>query len=148
MTRILTRWSIEIRDKDILYKVNNAIFAKFILMQMRTYKILATISKGAGSFPISIYSQMQRNIDQLISSLRVLKEYDMENEAKELWKLMNQISAADDLRSYFHHKNKPNRWDFRYTSEQILEFAKDLVIQARHHNYIDDAVYDARISSL
>jgi hypothetical protein len=86
MFRLITNWSKEIRDKDVLQKVNNMIFAKFTQMRIDTYKIMNSVSGGVGSSSIKFsYVNLQMNTrDRLNENLKTLKKYDMEKEAKEL----------------------------------------------------------------
>ena len=62
MIRLITNWSKEIRDKGVLNKVNNIIFAKFTYVRIHTYKIMASASDGVGSASIETsYTDMQTN---------------------------------------------------------------------------------------
>jgi hypothetical protein len=85
MVRLITNWSREIRNKDVLNKVNSMIFAKFAFMQNHTNKIIASISSSESIRLSSALVQMN-TIDQLKEKMKNLKGYDMET------------------RSYFRHK--------------------------------------------
>jgi hypothetical protein len=145
MIRLIIRWSPEIKDKGVLYKVNNVIFAKFTLMYIHTYKILSSVSKGGSSSSIiPTYMHIQSNANQLTNYLHDLEKYEMKQEAEELSKFMKRIFLVDEVRSYFHRKNKPYRWDLKYKDDDIIKLLKNMEC---HRDYIDDALYDAEMSS-
>jgi hypothetical protein len=146
IVRLITNWSKEIRDKDVLNKVNNMIFAKFTSMQIRTNKIMASVTGGIGSASIGApYMHVQINtIEQLNEKLKTLKEYDMEKETKELLKLVEGTFVTEEIRSYFRRKNKLYRWDLKYKDDDIQELAEDIY---RHQDDIYDGYYsDSMIS--
>jgi hypothetical protein len=135
MLRLVTNWSKEIRNKDVLDKVNSMIFAKFALMQSHTNKIMASISFG--SIRISYMREQMTSINQLQEKLKNLKEYDMEKEVNQLSKLIDSVFINEETRSYFRHKKgRLYRWDLKYKKEDIKELAEDMY---RHRDWFDDA---------
>jgi hypothetical protein len=132
MFRLITNWSKEIRDKDVLQKVNNMIFAKFTQMRIDTYKIMNSVSDEVGSASIKIsYVSLQMNtIDRLNENLKTLKKYDMEKEAKEFSEFMDKVIASEEKRSYFRTlKHKLYRYDSKYKKDDLKELAEDMVIK-------------------
>jgi hypothetical protein len=145
MIRLITKWSEEIRDKSVLYKVNNVVFAKFASMQIHTHKVLASASNGVGpSSAIPMYMHMQSSTDALTSYSNNLSKCGMEQEAKGLSKFREHIFVVDEMRSYFRRKNKRYRWDLKYKDDDFGQLAGDMI---KNWNYIDDAHYDDHMSS-
>ena len=142
MIRLITNWSKEIRDKGVLNKVNNMIFAKFTYIRIHTYKIMASASDGVGSASIETsYTNMQTNAtEELKKRIHNLKKYGMEKEAKELLDFVEYVVASENLRSYFRRrKNKLYRWDLKYKDDDMKTLVEDMY---RHQDYIDDGYYD------
>jgi hypothetical protein len=138
MFKLFTNWSREIRDKDVLQKVNNIIFAKFTQMRIDTYKMMNSVSDGVGSASIGLsYVKLQMNtIYRLNENLKTLKKYDMEKEVNLLTKLIDGIFINEETRSYFRQKRGSlYRWDLKYNKEDIAELAEDMT---RH----PDCMYD------
>jgi hypothetical protein len=135
MVRLLTNWSKEIRNKDVLNKINTMIFAKFASMQKHTNKIIASIS-SIESIGLS-YNQMQMNsLDQLKEKLTNLKVYNMEEEVNQLSEFIDGILLNEELRSYFRQKRGSlYRWDSKYKKEDKETLAEDMV---RHPDWLDD----------
>jgi hypothetical protein len=136
MVRLVTNWSREIRNKDVLNKVNSMIFAKFAFMQNHTNKIIASISSSESIR--SSYMLVQMNtIDQLKERLKNLKEYDMEKEVNQLSKFIDQVFINEETKSYFRHKKgRLYRWDLKYKKEDIKDLVEDMY---RHPDWMDDA---------
>jgi hypothetical protein len=142
MIRLITNWSKEIRDKGVLNKVNNMIFAKFTYMRTHTYKIMTSASDGVGSASIETsYTTMQTNAtEELKKRIHNLKKYGMKKEAKELLEFIDRdILLNENVKTYFRRKNKLYRWDLKYKDDDIKELAEDIY---RHQDYIDDGYYD------
>jgi hypothetical protein len=137
--KLITNWSREIRDKDVLQKVNNMIFAKLTQMRMDTYKIMKSASDGVGSASIQLsHVKLQMNtIYRLNENLKTLKKYDMEKEVDLLSKFIDRIFVNEETRSYFRHKKgRLYRWDSKYKKEDIKDLAEDMY---RHRDWMDDA---------
>ena len=93
LTRLVTSWSYEITNREVLYDVNNTIFAKFIDMLIRTYQILGSASHNAGSATdISSYLKLLPSPEQLTESIRHLENYGMELEVKEFTQIINTMN--------------------------------------------------------
>jgi hypothetical protein len=136
MVRLVTNWSREIRNKDVLNKVNSMIFAKFAFMQNHTNKIIASISSSE-SIGLSYMLVQMNTIDQLKEKLKNLKEYDMEKEVDQLSKFIDRLFINEETRSYFRHKKgRLYRWDLKYKKEDIKDLAEDMY---RHRDWMDDA---------
>ena len=140
MFRLITNWSKEIRNKDVLQRVNNMVFAKFTQMQIDTYKIMNSVSEGVSSASINIsYVNVQMNTkDRLNENLKTLKKYDMEKEAKQLSNFVESIVVSEEVKSYFPRKGKLYRYDSKYKKDDIKELAEDM---QRHQDYIYDGYY-------
>jgi hypothetical protein len=138
MVRLVTNWSREIRNKDVLNKVNSMIFAKFAFMQNHTNKIIASISSSESIR--SSYMLVQMNtIDQLKERLKNLKEYDMEKEVNQLSKFIDRLFINEEIKSYFRHKKgRLYKWDLKYKKDDLKELAEDM---DRHQDYIYDGYY-------
>ena len=136
MVRLITNWSREIRNKDVLNKVNSMIFAKFAFMQYRTNKIIASLSSSE-SIGLSYMLVQMNTIDQLKEKLKNLKEYDMEKEVNQLSKFIDRLFINEETKSYFRHKKgRLYRWDLKYKKEDIKDLAEDMY---RHPDWMDDA---------
>jgi hypothetical protein len=138
MVRLVTNWSREIRNKDVLNKVNSMIFAKFAFMQNHTNKIIASISSSE-SIGLSYMLAQMNTIDQLKEKLKNLKEYDMEKEVNQLSKFIDRLFINEETRLYFRHKKgRLYRWDLKYKKDDLKELADDM---RRHQDYINDGYY-------
>jgi hypothetical protein len=136
MMRLVASWSNEIKDREVLYDVNNTVVAKFIDMQIRTYKILATASHNAGSADrLSSYLKLLTSPEQLTDSVQHLENYGMESEVKEFSHIINSIFLDDELNSYFRRRGNLYRWDRRYKVNDLKELAEDI---AQHPDYMED----------
>lgn len=126
MVRLITNWSKEIRNKDVLNKVNNMIFANFASIQIRTNKIMASASESASIGHSYAQTQMDA-LDQLKERLENLKKYDMEKEADKLLKFIEEILVKEEIRAYFSYKkNKRYRWDLKYKKDDVQDLAEYL----------------------
>jgi hypothetical protein len=147
MIRLITNWSKEIKEKDVLQKVNNMVFAKFTRMRIDTYKKMNSVAgKGkVGSASIGIsYMTVQMNAkDRLNEKLKILKKYDMGKEAKDLAEFIEGFVGTEETRSYFRRKEKLYRWDL-YKKEDIEELAEYMY---RHQDYIYDGYYSDNMRS-
>lgn len=136
MTRLVTSWSNEITNREVLYDVNNTIFAKFIDMLICTYKILASASHNAGSATsISSYLKLLTSPEQLTENIRHLEKYGMELEVEEISQIVVTIFLTDELNSYFRRKGNLYRWDRRHMVSDLEEFFENIY---RHPDYIED----------
>jgi hypothetical protein len=136
MMRLVASWSNEIIDREVLYDVNNTIFAKFIDMQICTYRILATASHNAASADsISSYLKLLTSPEQLKESVQHLENYGMGLEVKEISQIVNTIFNFDELSAYFRRKGKLYRWDLKFSDSEIEEIAEGI---HQHPDYIED----------
>jgi hypothetical protein len=138
MFKLFTNWSREIRDKDVLQKVNNIIFAKFTQMRIDTYKKMKSASDGVGVASIELsYVKLQMNtIYRLNEDLKTLKKYGMEKDVDLLSQFIDRIFINEETRSYFRKKRGSlYRWYSKYKKEDIEVLAEDM---ARHPDWMDD----------
>jgi hypothetical protein len=140
MIRLITNWSREIKEKDVLQKVNNMIFAKFTQMRIDTYEKMGSVPGKVGSAGIGIsYMTVQMNAkDRLNEKLKTLKKYDMGKEAKDLSDFIEGSIGREETRSYFRRKEKLYRWDLKYKEGDVKELAEDMY---RHQDDIYDGYY-------
>jgi hypothetical protein len=136
MVRLVTNWSREIRNKDVLNKVNSMIFAKFAFMQNHTNKIIASISLSE-SIGISYMLVQMNTIDQLKEKLKNLKEYDMEKELNQLSKFIDRLFINEETRSYFRHKKVVIYQRFvRFSIEKHLHLLYSPLLDIWHFFFI------------
>jgi hypothetical protein len=140
MIRLITNWSRQIKEKDVLQKVNNMIIAKFTQMRIDTYNNISSAAGKVGSASIgTAYMTVQMNAkDRLNEKLKILKKYDMGKEAKDLSDFIEGFIGTEESRSYFRRKEKLYRWDLKYKEGDIKELAEDMY---RHQDDIYDGYY-------
>jgi hypothetical protein len=136
MIKLITNWSKEIREKDVLQKVNNMIFAKFTQMRIDTYNKMKSAAGEVGyaSIIISYVKVQMKTMYRLNEILKTLKKYGIEKEAKELSEFIDKVVATEETRSYFRSKQKLYRWGSEYKDADLKELAED-TYRHRDENY-------------
>ena len=68
MIRLITNWSREIKEKDVLQRVNNMVFAKFTQMRIDTYNNMSSAAGKVGSASIGTpYMIVQMNANDRLN---------------------------------------------------------------------------------